>query len=338
MTNGSIDDQVAAIRAAVACGINHFDTAAFYGYGASEIYLGQALRTAAVKDAVITTKVAISREYLDARLIRKAVRQSVEQSLFRLRRDRVEILLLHNASHRTRAAYDPATDSERVAAVMNNYLPPLTFDDIAGEDGVLEEIDLLITEGKVGKFGLSGQDNDPLILKALVATGRLSLFNQSYSLLNPSAGHPGARGGQKITGAFARTQEELFIEFDDVIEAARKADVAVSVISALAAGVLTDAAQQGALPSPVVRRQNRFPFDGEYERQLGLARQFKPIADQAGISLTELAIRFVLSTPGVTTLVAGFSTADQVREICQYAGKAPLGDDIYAAMRDVWFQ
>jgi aryl-alcohol dehydrogenase-like predicted oxidoreductase len=335
MVNGSIDDQVAAVRTALDAGINHFDTAAFYGYGASEIYLGQALRTAGAQDALVTTKVAISREFLQTGELGRCVRQSVEQSLSRLRRDAIGILLIHNATHQSHAPYDPARESERVAQIMNNYIPAVTSDDLLL---VLEEVDKLVAEGKVRLFGLSGQDNDPTVVKSLIAGRRISLFNQTYSLLNPSAGYPAARAGRKLSGEFVESQRELYIEFDDVIESARTSNVGVSVISAMAAGVLTDAAARGEPPVPVSRRANRFPFEGQFDRQLSIARRFQSVAEAAGMTLAELAVRFVLSTPGVTTLVAGLSSAAQVTEVARYCGRPPLTEDVLARLREIWFR
>lgn len=338
MVNGSIVEQVAAVRTALDAGINHFDTAAFYGYGASEIYLGQALRTAGARDALVTSKVAISREFLLSGELRRCVRQSVEQSLSRLRREAIDFLLLHNATHRTRAPYDPARESERVARIMNNYIPAVTAEDLLREGGILEEVDKLVAEGKVRLFGLSGQDNDPAVLKSLIAGRRISLFNQTYSLLNPSAGFPMARAGRQVSGEFVESQRELYIEFDDVIETARAAGVGVSVISAMAAGVLTDAAARGDPPAPVSRRANRFPFQGQFDRQLSIARRFQSVASAAGMTLAELAIRFVLSTPGVTTLVAGVSSAAQVAEVVRYCERPPLTEEVLQGLREIWFR
>lgn len=337
MVNGDLEDQVAAVRAAVEAGVNHFDTAAFYGFGASEIYLGQALRAAGAGDVLVTSKVAIGREFLETRRLRAAVRQSVEQSLSRLRRERIDILLMHNATHRSHAPYDAGRESQRVARIMNTYIPAVTPDDLLGEEGILEEIDLLIREGKIGAFGLSGQDNHPDVIKSLAATGRIAIFNQTYSLMNPTAGWPQARGGRKVEGDFARYQRELFIDFDDSIEAAREAGVGVSVISAMAAGVLTEAAVAGEAIPTVSRRINRFPFEGQYDRQRALAARFRPIAQAAGMTLQELAMRFVLSTPGVTTLVAGISNAGQLRELLPAVDRPPLGEDVLEAVREVWF-
>ncbi len=337
MIHGNVEAQTDAVRAALEAGINHFDTAAFYGYGASEVYLGQALRRAGAADALITTKVAIGREWLAVHDIGRCVRQSVEQSLGRLRRETIDVLLVHNATHRTHAPYDPARESERVANIMNNYLPALTVDDLAGDGGVLEEVERLISSGKIRCFGLSGQDNHPAIVKELMRSGAIAVFNQTYNLLNPSAGFPAARGGRRVAEQFAACQRELFIEFEDVIETARESNVAVSVISALAAGVLTDAADRGEPPVTVARRANRFPFPGEFERQLELVRRFKPVAQAAGLTLAELAVRFVLSTPGVTTLVGGFSSRTQVEEMVRYCDQPPLGEDVLSKLREVWF-
>jgi aryl-alcohol dehydrogenase-like predicted oxidoreductase len=336
MVNGNFDEQAATVRAALDVGINHFDTAAFYGFGASEIYLGQALRAAGAADVLVTSKVAIGREYLATRDLRRCVRQSVEQSLSRLRRETIDILLIHNATHRTHAPYDPERESARVADIMNNYIPAVTADDLV-EGGILEEVERLKGAGKIRLFGLSGQDNDPAVIKSLIAEGRIAIFNQTYNLMNPSAGFAEARGGRVVSREFGEAQRELFIEFDNVIDSARAARVGVSVISPLAAGVLTDAADRGEPPVRVSRRTNRFPFSGEFDRQLEIARHFKPVAAAAGMTLTELATRFVLSTPGVTTLVGGLSTPQQVEEMASYAGKPPLSDEVLAALREVWF-
>jgi aryl-alcohol dehydrogenase-like predicted oxidoreductase len=335
MVNGNSDEQAATVRAALDEGINHFDTAAFYGFGASEIYLGQALRAVGAADVLITSKVAIGREFLATGDLRRCVRQSVEQSLSRLRRETIDILLIHNATHATHAAYDPQRESVRVADIMNNYIPALTAEDLV-EGGILEEVDRLKAAGKIRLFGLSGQDNDPAIIKSLIAAGRIAIFNQTHNLLNPSAGFAAARGGRKVSCEFGEVQRELFIEFDDVIDSARAARVGVSVISPLAAGVLTDSADRGEPPVRVSRRTNRFPFSGQFDRQLELARRFKPVAAAAGMTLAELATRFVVSTPGVTTLVGGLSTPQQVVEMAGYARRPPLSEDVLAALREVW--
>ncbi len=56
------------------------------------------------------------------------------------------------------------------------------------------------------------------------------------------------------------------------------------------------------------------------------------------MTLAELAMRFVLSTPGVTTLVAGLSNAAQVTEVARYCDKPSLTADVLERLREIWFR
>ena len=116
-----LDDQTAeaAVDAALRSGIRYFDTAPFYGYGLSEERLGSALPSASAQDVVISTKVGrlivpteTNTQALDdgfavtgRRAVfdysRGGILRSFEASLARLRRDRVDILLLHDVGRET---------------------------------------------------------------------------------------------------------------------------------------------------------------------------------------------------------------------------------------------
>ncbi|OLT07752.1 hypothetical protein BJF90_13920 [Pseudonocardia sp. CNS-004] len=89
-----------AIDVALDVGINHFDTAAGYGNGESERVLGEALAGVAESGGlpiVLSTKVQ-PRTHADD------VRGSLEGSLERLRRDRVDLLQIHGDSITTEQA------------------------------------------------------------------------------------------------------------------------------------------------------------------------------------------------------------------------------------------
>lgn len=103
---GAVDAASAArtIRGALAAGVNFFDTAPLYGTkeedGIAEKVLGQALGTA--RDRVlIATKFGRyhsrvhTNEFFDA----ATLRWSVEQSLARLRTDRIDVLFFHSPTH-----------------------------------------------------------------------------------------------------------------------------------------------------------------------------------------------------------------------------------------------
>src|SRR5947208_11221255 len=94
MVRGSPADQQRAVARALEAGINYFDTAAMYGNGESEKNLGRVL--AKLKPHVVVgTKVRIPSA--DFGNIGAAVTRSLEASLQRMGRERVDIFHLHNA-------------------------------------------------------------------------------------------------------------------------------------------------------------------------------------------------------------------------------------------------
>jgi aryl-alcohol dehydrogenase-like predicted oxidoreductase len=111
---------------------------------------------------------------------------------------------------------------------------------------------------------------------------------------------------------------------------------ALAVLSPVAAGVLTVDAQAGRTPPPVSGWRDRFPARGQYERELRRASAFVPLAEAAGMTLTELAYRFALSAPAVVTVVGGFSTAAQMEEAVVAAERGPLPTDVLDALERLW--
>jgi aryl-alcohol dehydrogenase-like predicted oxidoreductase len=95
---GSIEetDFIKAINRALEIGINSFDTAEAYGFGASEKSLAKALGSRR-KEAVITTKFGVgypdAPNYRDS--TRKRVMESIEKSLKALNTDYVDVYLIH---------------------------------------------------------------------------------------------------------------------------------------------------------------------------------------------------------------------------------------------------
>ncbi|HEY0414378.1 MAG TPA: aldo/keto reductase [Allosphingosinicella sp.] len=78
-------------------GIRFFDTAADYGDGRSETLLGEALASSpAGAGAIVCTKAALTPDEAEAGRLGPRFARAVEASLRRLRRDRIDILLLHN--------------------------------------------------------------------------------------------------------------------------------------------------------------------------------------------------------------------------------------------------
>ncbi|WP_328502608.1 aldo/keto reductase [Streptomyces sp. NBC_00457] len=120
------DAAIAVARRAVELGVTLIDTAHMYGWGANEELLAEALHPYP-DDLLVATKVGISR--VDGEWQQDAspagLRAGVDAALRRLRLDRIELLQLHRIDPKI-----PVTD----------------------QVGTLSE---LVTEGKVGRIGLS---------------------------------------------------------------------------------------------------------------------------------------------------------------------------------------
>jgi len=330
LVTGDRADQIDAIRTALDGGINHFDTAAIYGSGASEVNLGAVLKDVGA-DVLVTSKFNVTPEFLSTRDFTTCVTRSVQASLSRLQRDHLDFLLVHNPIHRGhtyRSAGDPR------ARLMAMY-PPITLDDYLGDDGLWEAIAGVREAGIVRHIGLGGMDSDPRSLRSAIASGLIEIFQQSYHLLNPSAALPPELRARGELPELVAAQDDSF-DFEDVIDFADSQLVGTSVISPLAAGVLTDDAARGRPAPGVSQRERRFPLAGQFEAIVSRAEPLRRIARDAGLSTSELAYRFVLSTPGVTTVVGGFSTTKQVAEAIGFADRGVLPPDVLSAIHQAW--
>jgi aryl-alcohol dehydrogenase-like predicted oxidoreductase len=92
------EDSIKTIQHAVDIGINLIDTAPVYGFGHSEEIVGKALADGGRRDkTVLATKVGL--EWIDGKVLRNSsptrIRQEIEDSLRRLRTDRIDIYQIH---------------------------------------------------------------------------------------------------------------------------------------------------------------------------------------------------------------------------------------------------
>lgn len=143
-----------AIEAALSSGINLFDTAPGYGSGESERILGEALAgvtTVGEHPLFVSTKVK-----WDAA---GGIRASVEQSLERLGRDRVDLVQLHGNSY-------SAEDT----------------DQILGDGGAAEQLLALKEEGLTGGIGFTSEDDNDSVYR-LVRSGHFDTMQLCYNFI-----------------------------------------------------------------------------------------------------------------------------------------------------------
>ncbi len=274
MVGDEAQQQHDVIAYAIEQGVNWFDTAATYGNGLSEQNLGRALATLSpVSQIHIATKVRLTAEDLGD--IRSAVKRSLEGSFRRLRVSQVTLLQLHN-SITLRRGDEPTS---------------ITTDDVLKVGGVADVFEELRESGLVGHIGLTGIGN-PNSLTQVVQSGRFETMQVPYHLLNPSA-------GRNVSEDFADTN------YGNIIATCAKMQLGVLAIRVLAGGALA-----GNPPSPHTLKTPFFPLD-LYEKDRRRATQIRNMLG-AEQNLPEVAIRFALAHPDVTSALVGFANPAQI--------------------------
>lgn len=298
MVRGQEDEQISAIRHALALGINYFDTARAYGEGKSETNLGRVLRTIEA-DVTLSTKIRLEGDILGD--IAGAARIQVEEGLARLGREYVDLIQLH-----TRLTV--ARDGGRFA---------MTPEEVLGAGGVVEAFKALRDEGRVGFFGFTGL-GEPEAIHALIDSGEFDSVQAYYNLMNPSAGHP-------VPATFDA------LDYRGVIDRAAAQGMGVVVIRVLAAGVLSADPEKGGGSS----REPLSP-GSDYELDVARARSLSWLKDDGLDSLSSAAMRFALMKRQVSTVLVGFSNNTQVDEAVACSGAGPLPEGAMGRLREAW--
>ncbi|MEW6354786.1 MAG: aldo/keto reductase [Planctomycetota bacterium] len=287
-------DRVETIRRAIEAGINWFDTAATYGDGESERALGLALLELRAQSRVhVATKVRLMPDELDD--VRQNVKISVRASLERLRLDRMTLIQLHNSITRRRG--DQHTS--------------ITPADVLGPGGVLDAFQDLKSEGIVRHFGLTGL-GDMDSVREVVRCGEFETMQVCYNILNPSA-------ARRMPASFDGE------DYGEIMRECAERTMGVIAIRVYAGGALT-----GQPPSAHTRRTRFFPLDlyeRDMQRALLLAGRLPP-----GVSTREVALRFALSNPDVSTALIGFAGPQQIAEAVRFAEAGPLPPELAAQL------
>jgi aryl-alcohol dehydrogenase (NADP+) len=119
----------------------------------------------------------------------------------------------------------------------------------------------------------------------------------------------------------------------EVLPVCQKYGMGALVWSPLAKGMLTGRYRKGqSLPESL--RVKVFPKQMSDERNLDAVERLIPIAEQAGLSLTHMAMAFVMAHPGVTSAILGPRTMQQLDDLLAGAGTA-LNDEILDKIDEV---
>ena len=198
--------KLATLRRAMEAGINWVDTAPSYGKGQSEQALGWLLKELHTQPH-LSTKVYLDPARLDD--IAGQVERSMHESLRRLGRDSVDVLLLHNA-----------IEADAV-----------TIDHVLGADGAADALDRMRDQGLTRFIGFTAL-GDAAACRRIVDSGRFDAAQVYYNVLNPSA-------------ARAMPAQWSGHDFSGLIAACKAQGTAMMAIRVFAAGVLATDVRHG---------------------------------------------------------------------------------------------
>jgi len=274
-------------------GVNFFDTAEMYSvpaneatYGSTEKIIGTWFKKSGNRDKVIlASKIAgpnanfgYMREKLD--FSPASIKYAVENSLKRLQTDYIDLYQMHWPERKT-----------------NNFgQRAFHGHDDVWEDNfreILETFDGLIKEGKIKHIGVSNEN----------AWGMMRLLEESkYNKL------PRIKTVQNPYSLLNRLFEV------NSAEVSKYENVGLLGYSPLAFGVLTGKFLTGE--SHPNARVNLFPQYTRYksEQCTQATRLYQEIAKKHGLTLTQLAMGFVLAQPFLTSSIIGATTMKQLKE------------------------
>ena len=285
MTKGAPAEQERAFAHAIESGVNIFDTAPTYGDGASERNLGRILK-AARADVIVGTKVRLA--VADKARIGAAVVAAMDESLTRLGRDGVDLYQLHN----------------RITAAGKEQ--ELSAEVVLGE--VVPAFEKLRAAGKTRFFGITSL-GDTEALHRVSKAGVLNTGQVAFNLLNPSA-------------AFAAPAGLPGQDYARLLETMRTSGMGSIGIRILAGGALSGTEARHPHGTPQV---DPIGSGSSYAIDVQRARRFEPLVKEGHArDLVELAIRYAVSCPLLSTFEVGIATFEQFAGAVAAVKRGPL--------------
>ncbi|MFT3813203.1 MAG: aldo/keto reductase [Acidovorax sp.] len=281
----STEQSHAVLHAALDAGVTLFDTAALYGFGASESLIGPVLKPHRSR-ITLASKGGMAGVRGDDGVMRrainghpKALRQNCEDSLRRLGTDVIDLYYLHR--------WDPRVPIEESVGAMAR----------------------LKDEGKIRALGLSEVGVDTL--RRAHKEHPITALQSEYSLWSRNA--------------------EL-----GTLQACKELGIAYVAFSPLGRAFLTGALQDvgGFVQGDIRATMPRFAPDA-YARNLQLLAPMQAIAHEAGCTLAELAIAWVLHQGEHIIALPGTTSVAHLHEDVR-GGAVQIGAATLAALHDLF--
>lgn len=282
------DECIATVRIAVDSGITLFDMAPAYGNGEAESVVGAAFEGHLPAGIRVTTKHRLGTP--PAAEVEGNIVRSLDESLARMRLDRVDLFFLH--SNIIPNDYDASAYQDRPATRWTTYV-----------ERFIPVCERLVSEGRIGAWGITGIGVPPCILDALGQSSRPAAVQ---CITNPLD----SPGELKYFSGPSRARE--------IIATAKSKGAGVLGIRAVQGGALTDTLDRDLPPTHGVVM--------DFKR----SAEFRAIAREFSMSSAALAHRYALSMDGVDTVVLGCKNRKEVLECVDAADAGPLEPTIMA--------
>ncbi len=272
-------EAIATVLEAYQAGITFFDMAPLYGDGEAENVMGEAFAKGYPSDIRLTTKCMIGptapdkvEDQIEARL-----RGSLDDSLQRLRREYVDVFILHGF-----VIPDGWSD-----AIRPQMLPQVAVDFSTYQGCVVPVFQALMAEGKIGAFGVTAAGTQATNLAVIEESPSPGVVQCITNVLD-------SPGNMPISHETPQPRA--------VINAANDHNVGVMGIRAVAAGALAAEIDRHVKPHSAEAV--------DFER----AATFRTVAGEFGQSSAGLAHRYALSMSGVDTVVLGVKNRQELKE------------------------
>ncbi|GAA4872349.1 aldo/keto reductase [Saccharopolyspora cebuensis] len=240
------------------------------------------------------------------------------------RRDRISLATKAGMPHPDAGEHSPLSP-EGLRAGVDGSLSRLGVDRVdlfylhqpdraASLTDTLATIASLVAEGKIGALGVSN-----------FAAWQIAELNQ----VADEVGAPRPVIAQQLYNLLARRVEEEYVEFADA------AGLLTMVYNPLAGGLLTGRHRFERDPSSGRFADSRLAemYRERYwdERLFDAIERLTAIAEDAGIPLVELSLRWVLGKPATSAVLLGGSKVEQLQANIAALGAGPLPPDVVEA-------
>jgi len=269
------------LRRAMEAGVNWIDTAASYGKGQSEQALGWLLKEIDTAP-YLSTKVVLDTAKLDD--IAGQVERGIHESLERLKRKSVDLLILHNQ-------IDVSVTSGAITA-----------DHVLRANGAADALERMRSQGLTRYIGMTAL-GDVASCKQVIGSGRFDAAQVYYNLLNPSA---------------ARTMPPRWSghDFNGLMAACKAQGTAVMAIRVFAAGVLASEERHG--------REVVITRDAELTVEARRAQSVFAALGAAYGTRAQTALRYVLSNLNLACAIIGLAEPAHLEEALAGEALGPL--------------